>query len=63
MLPAQKIRTGNPPTHTPAQVLDPAIAADEARMDGGWGEVGETLVDVTVVVLCLTGGSDTGTKY
>jgi hypothetical protein len=48
MLPPQKIRTQNPPTHTPAQVLDPAIAADGARMDGGWGEVGETLLDVTV---------------
>lgn len=48
MLPAQKIPTQNPPTHTAAQVLDPAIAADGARMDGGWGVVGETLLDVTV---------------
>lgn len=34
------------------QSLDPAIGADGARRDGGWAEVGETLVDVTVLWVC-----------
>lgn len=38
----------NPPT---GSSLDPAIAADGASTQGGWREAGETLLDVTVVVV------------